>query len=131
LSDFHQTELIATLHRLNAGAGALKRLEDDLRRFVRACPTALVLPCLYEELKREALQRIVAELKGADYLQEIVVSLNRASEEEFLHARAFFAGLGERVTILWHESPRVASMFAELESNGLFWGRLAREGRSG
>jgi glucosyl-3-phosphoglycerate synthase len=122
LSDFHQTELIATLHRLNAGAGALKRLEDDLRRFVRACPTALVLPCLYEELKREALQRIVAELKGADYLQEIVVSLNGASEEDFLHARAFFAGLGERVTILWHESPRVASMFAELESNGLFLG---------
>ena len=122
MSDFHQTELIATFHRLKTGPEVLKRLEDGLRRHVQACPTALVLPCLYEELKREALEGIVEELKGADYLQEIVVSLNRANKEEFLHAKKFFARLGDRVTILWHESPRVAPMFAELESHGLFLG---------
>lgn len=120
MSDFHQTELIATLHRLKGGM--LERLEDDLRRASRFCKTALVLPCLYEELGHEALRGIVQELQKADYLQEIVISLNRANEGEFHHAREFFSILGPKATILWHESPNVGPMFDELENNGLFVG---------
>jgi len=45
MSDFYQTGIVATLHRL--GQDSLEKLESKLERYARERPIALVLPSLY------------------------------------------------------------------------------------
>ncbi|GIW46553.1 MAG: glycosyl transferase [Deltaproteobacteria bacterium] len=120
MNDFHQAESISTLHRLRKDN--LDKLEDDLRMYSKHRPVALVLPCLYSELQREALKNIVEELKKVDYINEIVITLGRANREEFRHAREYFSVLPQRVRIIWDDGERVTSLFKLLEDNGLYVG---------
>jgi glucosyl-3-phosphoglycerate synthase len=120
MNDFHQAESISTLHRLRKDN--LDKLEDDLRIYSKHRPVALVLPCLYSELQREALKNIVEELKKVDYINEIVITLGRANREEFKHAREYFSVLPQRVRIIWDDGERITSLFKLLEDNGLYVG---------
>lgn len=117
MGDFHQTELISTLHRLRKDN--VDKLEEDLIEHTEHRPIALVLPCLYSELKREALTNIVQEIKKVGYLYEIVVTLGRANAYEFKHAKEFFSVLPQRLKIIWDDGERIASLFKLLEENGL------------
>jgi glucosyl-3-phosphoglycerate synthase len=76
MSDFYQTGVVATLHRL--GAGSLESLEAGLRDFVRVQPIALVLPALYSEFEGEVMPRILEEVSRISYLSQEVVTLGRA-----------------------------------------------------
>ena len=84
MGDFHQTESIATLHRLKKDNVDI--LESELLVYSKDRPIALVLPSLYSELKGDALKNIVSVLKERKYINEIVVSLDRANRKEFDHA---------------------------------------------
>jgi glucosyl-3-phosphoglycerate synthase len=117
MGDFHQTELISTLHRLRKDN--LEKLEEDLREHSEHRPIVLVLPCLYSELEREALKKIIEEIRRVGYLNEIVVTLGRASRDEFERAREFFSALPQRLRIIWDDGERIASLFRLLEENGL------------
>jgi hypothetical protein len=61
MGDFYQTGVISTLHRFTSNN--LDRMEAELKRFSRATPMALILPCLYSELEGPAMPRILEELK--------------------------------------------------------------------
>ena len=108
MADFHQTGVITTLPRF--GKPQLDRLEAELASYARTFPIALVLPSLYSELQGKALPKIVDQLKSVPYLHEIVVSLDRASEEQFQRAKQFFSVLPQRVTILWNDGPRIQEL---------------------
>lgn len=56
MADFSQTGSIATLHRLDRPN--LERLERGLSGHSMTNPMALVLPCLYSELRGPALGRM-------------------------------------------------------------------------
>ena len=73
MSDFYQTGVVATFHKL--GHPSLEDIESRLTRYAKERPIALVLPSLYSELSGEALTRIVEELKKVEYIKEIVVTL--------------------------------------------------------
>jgi glucosyl-3-phosphoglycerate synthase len=124
MGDFHQTGVITTLHRL--GPHNLERLEHELTAFSRVFPVALVLPSLYSELQGEALPHIVEELKGAQYVREVVVSLDRANEEEFRHAKRFFSVLPQGVTVIWNSGPRIQALLKLLEKNDV---EIGQEGK--
>ena len=117
MGDFHQTELISTLHRLRKDN--VEKLEQELIEHTEHRPIALVLPCLYSELKRDALKNILEEIKRVDYLYEIVVTLGRANADEFAHAKEFFSVLPQRLKLIWDDGDRIASLFKLLEENGL------------
>ena len=85
MGDFHQTESIATLHRLKKDNVDI--LESELLVYSKDRPIALVLPSLYSELKGDALKNIVSVLKERKYINEIVVSLDRANRKEFERTR--------------------------------------------
>ena len=89
MGDFQQVESIATLHRLNRSN--VDQLEEQLSEFCQNRPVALVLPCLYSELQRDALKDIVSKLKEVRYLNEIIITIGRANKKEFNHAREFFS----------------------------------------
>ncbi len=86
MSDFYQTGVVTTLRRL--GPPNVERLEREL---VRERPVALVLPSLFSELEGPALGHIVDELSKVPYVQQIVISLDRADRKQFERAREFFS----------------------------------------
>ena len=61
MSDFYQNGIISTLHNLRTQS--LGDLEKSLESFAKSRPMTLVLPSLFSELEKPALQLIVNELK--------------------------------------------------------------------
>lgn len=117
MGDFYQTESFSTLHRLNRKN--VGQLEEQLQEFCETRPIALVLPCLYSELKRRALKQILKQLKEVRYLNEIVITLGKANEKEFRHAQEFFSVLPNNYKIIWDDGDRMTAIFNLLEESGL------------
>jgi len=117
MPDIYQTGVISTLHRLEPFNQ--KRTEENLVKFTRNNPIALVLPALYSELLGPALGPILETLRGVPYLNEIVIALDRATPEEFEHARKYFSVLPQEHHILWVNGPRIQKIKGLIESNGL------------
>jgi glucosyl-3-phosphoglycerate synthase len=117
MGDFYQTESFSTLHRLNKNN--VGQLEEQLLEFCETRPIALVLPCLYSELKGKALKQILKQLKEVRYLNEIVITLGRANEGEFRHAQEFFSVLPDNYKIIWDDGDRMTAIFNLLKESGL------------
>ncbi len=117
MADFHQGGSVATLHRLVPGS--LDALEEELHAFSRRRPIALVLPCLFAEFSRPALRHIIDELHHVRYLDNIVVSLGKASADDLAVAKAAFGTLPQRVSIVWNDGPAVQALYALLETYDL------------
>jgi glucosyl-3-phosphoglycerate synthase len=115
VSDFHQNGAVAVLHRL--GQPNLEQIEAELQRHATANPIALVLPSLYAELERPALKGIVETLQQVRYLNEIVISLDRASALEFRLAKEYFSVLPQRVRIIWNDGPHIQDLLKLLVSH--------------
>lgn len=116
MGDFHQAEKIATLHKLNRNN--LPQLEEELNEYAKTRPIALVLPCLYSELERQALKDILEELKQVSYLNEIVITIGRADEKQFRHSQEYFSEL-KNCKLIWDDGENVTSLFNLLKENGL------------
>ncbi|MGH7232473.1 MAG: glycosyl transferase, partial [Nitrospiraceae bacterium] len=114
MADFYQTSSIATLHRL--GQQNLDHLEKALGEHASGNPIALVLPCLYSELKGPALSGIVQHLKQVTYLNEIIVALGTASALEFRRAKEYFTALPQDVRLVWIDGPRIQEIMKLLVS---------------
>lgn len=117
MSDFKQNGPITTLHRLPGYS--LEKIENDLRRFAKRSPMTLILPSLFSELEGPALANILEELKGADYINEIVIGLDQADEAQFEYAKEFFSCLPQTTRILWNDGPRLREIADELEKRKL------------
>ncbi len=117
MGDFHQTETVSTLHRLKKDN--VKQLEEELNEFSEHRPIALVLPCLYSELQRVALKNILDHIKDVTYLNEIIITIGRASEDEFKHAQDYFSILPQNYKLIWDDGERIQSLFNLLKENGL------------
>lgn len=117
MPDFHQNGSVPTLHDL--GHRTASALDPELLAWGRDQPVTLIIPSLFSELGRPALQRIVDEVSQLEWLDEVVIGLDRASAAEFAHAKEFFARLPQRHHVLWHDGPRLRSIDARLASRGL------------
>ena len=117
MGDFHQNGLVTTLHNLSRRP--VEELERELESFSSVRPMSLVLPCLYSELEGPALENIVDELCKVPYLDEIVIGLDRASKEEYLHAREYFSRLPQHHRVLWNDGPRLQALDAKLKDVSL------------
>ncbi len=124
MSDFAQSGLICTLQRL--GDGHLSALEDELVALARERPIGLVLPCHAGDLARPAFAALWRELAGAEFLGEVVLSMNGIAAGEF--SERYGATVADtvgaaRVTRLFNgagqgKGGNVASAFAHLSSAG-------------
>jgi glucosyl-3-phosphoglycerate synthase len=113
MADFYQNGIVTTLH--NLAHRPVEDIESELREFSKKRPMSLILPSLFSELEGDALPNIVKHLKGADYLSEIVIGLDRADEEQYRHALTFFGKLPQHHRVLWNEGPRLQALDAELQ----------------
>ncbi|MEK6671878.1 MAG: glycosyl transferase [Nitrospirota bacterium] len=117
MSDFYQTGVVATFHRL--GRFSLEKIEAELSWYASERQIALVLPSLYSELEGDALKGIVRELREVKYVRETVVALGPATEEEFRHAKEFFSVLPQKVSIIWNTGPRISEIYKTIERSEL------------
>jgi len=117
VADFSQTGMIPTLH--NLGGRPVDELEAELIEWGRRYPMALVLPCLYSELEGPALSNMIDEIAQIPYLNEIIIGLDRADEDQFRHAREFFGRLPQRHHVLWNDGPRLREIHRRLGEDGL------------
>jgi glucosyl-3-phosphoglycerate synthase len=127
VSDFYQTGVIATFHRL--GRVDIEKIESELTWYTTERPIALVLPSLYSELQGDALKGIVKEIKEIKYIKEIVVTLGPASDEEFKKAKEFFSVLPQKTRIIWNTGPRIEEIYKSIEAAELPIGESGK-GRS-
>jgi len=116
MSDFFQNGVITNFHNLTHRS--VESLEKEMVRFARKRKMGLILPSLFSELEGPALTKIVDELAKVPYLDEIVIGLDRADRDQFLHAREFFSRLPQRHRILWNDGPRLKAIDAELDKRG-------------
>ena len=120
MSDFYQTGLIATLHRL--GEARLEPLERELEQFSAQAPLALVLPALHHDFVSPAMEGILQELKQVHYVDQFVLALSRTTREQFREARDRLRSVPGDVRIVWIDGPRITRLFQSLEEQGLFIG---------
>ena len=112
MGDFYQNGIITTLHNLSQRT--LEDMESELRQFSKARPMGLILPSLFSELEGDALKNIVNEIAKVDYLEEIVIGLDRATEEEYRYALEFFKPLNQNFKLLWNDGPRLKAIDEKL-----------------
>src|SRR4051812_17799682 len=119
MGDFSQPGLICTLQQLNEPH--LERLEGELTELSRTAPIGLVLPCHARDLNSPAISTICDQLAGAEWLGEVVISLNGITALEYRRARTLFSRLHSRVRLLWNDGPHLQAVYSRL---------LAREAAS-
>ncbi len=117
MGDFHQNGMITTLH--NLGQRPLQSIEQELNSFKADRPMGLVLPSLFSELEGPALSGIVDELAQVPYLDEIVIGLDRAHEEQYKYALNYFKRLPQHHRVLWNDGPRMLAIDKQLKDIGL------------
>ena len=120
MSDFYQTGVVSTFHRL--GKLDLERMESELTEFNHRRPIALVLPSIYAELEGPALKPIIQEIALVPYLNEIVVTMGRTDRTQFEKAKNFFSALSQRIRVIWNTGKGIGSLYKLLEENGLHVG---------
>lgn len=127
MADFHQTGKVPTLHRFNSFR--LDKIERELEGFSRDRPICLIIPALASEFDGQALPDILENLSGVRYLNQVVLTLDRASEEDFQRAHEALSILPQPVRIIWNSGPRILELYRKLKENGLAIGESGK-GRS-
>ncbi|MDA7888723.1 hypothetical protein N9A86_05025 [Akkermansiaceae bacterium] len=117
MADFHQGGSVATLHNLTHRP--IEELEAELVKFSKRRPMGLLLPSLFSELETDAMPQIISEVKKVPYLNEIVIGLDRATEDQYREALKFFSVLPQHHRVLWNDGPRLRQLDAELSEKGL------------
>ena len=117
MSEFSQNGVVATLHDFSNRD--LKDLEHDLKKFSKDRKMELILPCLYSDLEGSALPNIVSEISKTNYLNHIIIGLDRANEAQAKKAWNFFKKLNCPFTILWNDGPNLLKLDKELKNYNL------------
>ncbi|MEL7092121.1 MAG: glycosyl transferase [Pseudomonadota bacterium] len=117
MADFHQNGNIAQFHNLRSRP--LEELEYELEGFAMSRKITLILPSLFSELTGPALGPILEHLREVRYLNQIIIGLDRADEDQYRQARNFFSVLPQDHVVIWNDSPRMKEYHARLEALGL------------
>ena len=117
MADFHQTGAVATLHRLVGYDYA--EVERRLKQFSSMRRITLILPSLFSELETPALANIVDHLCDVPYLDQIVIGLDRADEEQFRFAREYFRRLPQDHVVIWNDGPAMGQVQQRIADAGL------------
>lgn len=117
MSDFYQTGVVSTLHRL--GQPDLKALEAELKQHGKHRPIALILPTTFSDFQSEAFSNILKTLTGVGYLEEIVVVMNKTNAMEFMQAKKTLSELPFKPKIVWSSGSRIGELYGLLKKNEL------------
>ena len=113
MGDFSQNGIVANLHDFSTRT--TDQIEKDLEKFSKTRPMELILPCLYSELEGDALPKIVNEISKTNYLNHIIIGLDKANKLQAKNAWKFFKKLKVPFSILWNDGPKLKKLDKELK----------------
>ncbi len=115
MSDFSQDGLICTLQYLSN----TNRAELETRLDARARPITIVLPCHARDLAGPALVNILDEIGRAQFVSEVILTMNGLDKAGFSEALRLVAGLPQPSRVLWNDGPRMLGIWADAATAGL------------
>ncbi len=124
MSDFHQFGPVTAIPLL--AARDPEEMEQRLEELTERFPVSLVIPMIPSEMDRPALGRILDELCQVKWIDTLVVSLNRATLEDYRRALEFFDRYQGRKMMLWSESPAVSAFVSDMAAAGLYTGETGK-----
>jgi glucosyl-3-phosphoglycerate synthase len=127
MADFHQEPLITTLHGLYEAfekPAYLEGLERRLEQHAQHESISLLLPSLHSEMQNHGvLDRILDQIRDVRYLNNIVIALGGAEDEDrFGEAKEYFGRLetpARDVRIAWIDGPRIQRLLQEMNERGI------------
>src|SRR5260370_9404445 len=111
MADFHQN-VVPTFTRLVDED--LARMEKSIVRAARRAPIGIIIPALFKDFSSPAMQHIIQELSGMNFVKRIYISLDRSSEQEFQQALEIIKPLKENGVLLWNDAPAVQALLAKV-----------------
>lgn len=121
MSDYSQKSTkITNFYQLSENTSIL----EDLIQHSRWKKPVLVIPALASEFtvpeNRLVFENILNELKGATYLNDIIIGLDAATREDMDLLRQIIAEIGlDNVFIQWNDGPHFKPLYDLLESAGI------------
>ncbi|MDB9527645.1 glucosyl-3-phosphoglycerate synthase [Oscillatoria sp. CS-180] len=112
----YKQDLITTIHDLGCD---IERLDNHLTEVSQSLPTAVLIPSLYDELKRPALTQIRNHLVHCRFVNTVVISLYAESIEQYRKAVEFFSPLPQPTYVLWENGTRITNLLIKLQELGL------------
>ena len=88
MTDFSQDGIVTNLHDFKIRK--TEEFEKELKHISNNKNLELILPCLYSELEGKALPKIIEEINKTNYLNHIIIGLDKANEEQAKKAWDFF-----------------------------------------
>lgn len=117
MADFAQYGPITTIHEF--GTVQPEQLHKKLSRAVADARIGLVLPITASDMRAAPFAEIIEKLQAADFIDSMVVVLNRAaSEQDYRETYAITSKLGDRARILWTDGPRGQQLYHDLTDAG-------------
>ena len=113
MSDFYQHRLVTTLNQL--ADPSFNDQQEQLKKYTKDKPITLVMPALYSEVEGPALPGILEHLQKVEFINEVVISMNRMGSTQFKKAKEFFSRLPQKHFIIWNDGPRVSEIYNELK----------------
>lgn len=123
--DFKQ-DIVTTLHDLQVDT---KKLNKKLTEYSEERPISVIVPMLYDELRRETVHMIIEKMKHCTYLNEIIISLAANTEKEYREAFRSFSKLTVPHLIVWCNGPSIQEVLKELKEEQLDVLRFKGKGR--
>ncbi len=118
MSDFHQSGPVTTLHDL--GDARRDHLEDLLTRATQGYKIGMVLPVTAADLRAAPFSRMIEQLRGVDYIDQVCVVLGDAPDvRDYRDARELVGRLGPKAEVLWTDGAAMQSLYQELAESGL------------
>jgi glucosyl-3-phosphoglycerate synthase len=111
MADFQQN-VVPTFTRLVDEN--LDRMEKSILRAARRAPIGVIIPALFNDLSSPAMQHIIQELAGMNFVKRIYISLSRSSEEEFQRATEIIEPIKDRGALLWNDAPAVQAVLEKI-----------------
>jgi glucosyl-3-phosphoglycerate synthase len=121
MSEYSQKSTkITTFHRLSEDTDIL----DELISHSRWKKPVLVIPALASEFtdpqNRPVFENILKELKGATYLNDIIIGLDAATQADVNLLKKIVSEIGlPKVLIQWNDGPHFKGIYERLESAGI------------
>jgi glucosyl-3-phosphoglycerate synthase len=114
MGDFYQNGIVTTLHNLSQRS--TDSVESELLEFSEDRRLGLILPCLYSELETTAMPRIIEQLCRVSYLNQLIIGLDCATQDEYTKALGVFSQLPQNTKVLWNDGPRLKALDQKLRS---------------
>ena len=117
MTDFSQDGIVTNLHDFKIRE--TEEFEKELKHISNNKNLELILPCLYSELEGKALPKIIEEINKTNYLNHIIIGLDKANEEQAKKAWDFFNKLTIPFSILWNDGANLKKVDEILRLKGL------------